>query len=140
MKDDFRPSATQPNSPEDRGELDLERRIEELENSLSIALDTNDEYQRENVALKKRAQEAEGEMTIVKGIGMNSPEMREANKLIKELRQRVGELMAINKSHQNLMGKQIQENDELKKDNKSLAKQIDDYFNARLNKTRESGL
>ena len=79
-------------------------------------------------------------MTIVKGIGMNSPEMREANKLIKELRQRVGELMAINKSHQNLMGKQIQENDELKKDNKSLAKQIDDYFNARLNKTRESGL
>jgi len=140
MKDDFRPSATQPNSPEDRGELDLERRIEELENSLSIALDINDEYQRENVALKKRAQEAEGEMTIVKGIGMNSPEMREANKLIKELRQRVGELMAINKSHQNLMGKQIQENDELKKDNKSLAKQIDDYFNARLNKTRESGL
>jgi hypothetical protein len=139
MKDDFRPSATQPNSPEDRGELDLERRIEELENSLSIALDTNDEYQRENVALKKRAQEAEGEMTIVKGIGMNSPEMREANKLIEELRQRVSELLAISKSHQNLMGTQIQENNELKRDNKALAKQIDDYFNARLNKTREGG-
>ena len=71
---------------EDRGELDLTRRVEELENSLSIALDINDKYQRENVALKKRAQEAEGEMTIVKGIGMNSPEMREANKLIKELK------------------------------------------------------
>jgi hypothetical protein len=29
-----------------------------------------------NLALKKRAQEAEGETTIVKGIGMNSPEMK----------------------------------------------------------------
>tara|TARA_R100000008_G_scaffold52625_1_gene31850 strand:- start:380 stop:598 length:219 start_codon:yes stop_codon:yes gene_type:complete len=51
--------------------------------------------------------------------------------LIIELRQRVNELMAINKSHQQLMGKQIQENEELKRDNKALAKQIDDYFNVR---------
>ena len=140
MKDNFRPSAAQPNLPdEDRGELDLEKRVEELESSLSIALDINDKYQRENVSLKKRAREAEGEMSIVKGIGMNSPEMREANETIKELRQRVGELMAINKSHQSLMGTQIQENDELKKDNKALARQVDDYFNARLNKTRKAG-
>ena len=140
MRDNFRPSAAQPNpSDESCGELDLERRVEELENSLSIALDINDKYQRENVALKKRAQEAEGETSIVKGIGMSSPEMREANETIKELRQRVGELLAISKSHQNLMGKQIVENQELKKDNKALAKQIDDYFNARLNKTRKAG-
>ena len=124
---------------EDRGELDLTRRVEELENSLSIALDINDKYQRENVALKKRAQEAEGEVTIVKGIGMNSPEMKEAKGTIEELRQRVSELIAINKSHQNLMGAQIRENDELKRDNKTLAKQIDDYFNARLNKARKAG-
>ena len=90
---------------EDRGELDVTRRVEELENSLSIALDINDKYQRENVILKKRAQEAEGETSIVKGIGMNSPEMKEANETIEELRQRVSELMAINKSHQSLMGK-----------------------------------
>ena len=57
-------------------EVDLTKRIDELENSLSIALDINDKYQRENVALKKRAQEAEGEVTIVKGIGQNSPEMK----------------------------------------------------------------
>ena len=124
---------------EDRGELDLTRRVEELENSLSIALDINDKYQRENVALKKRAQEAEGEASIVKGIGINSPEMKEAKETIKELRQRISELLAISKSHQNLMGKQIVENQELKKDNKALAKQIDDYFNARLNKTRKAG-
>jgi hypothetical protein len=88
---------------------------------------------------KKRREEAEGEMTIVRGIGMNSPEMKEANRTIEELRQRVGELIAINKSHQDLMGKQIVENEELKKDNKALAKQIDDYFNVRLNKSRKAG-
>ena len=32
---------------EDRGTSDLERRIEELNNSLSIALEINDKYQRE---------------------------------------------------------------------------------------------
>ena len=140
MKDNFRPSAAQPNpSDESRGELDLTRRVEELENSLSIALDINDKYQRENVSLKKRAQEAEGETSIGKGIGMNSPEMKEAKETIKELRQRISELLAISKSHQSLMGTQIQENDELKNDNKALAKQVDDYFNARLNKTRKAG-
>ena len=51
--------------------------------------------------------------------------------LVKTLRQRVNELLAINKSHQQLMASQIQENDELKRDNKILAKQIDDYFNVR---------
>ena len=61
---------------DNQGDLDLTKRIEELETSLSIALDINDKYQRENLALKKRAQEAEGEVTIVKGIGQNSPEMK----------------------------------------------------------------
>tara|TARA_R100001086_G_scaffold233712_1_gene155500 strand:- start:84 stop:422 length:339 start_codon:yes stop_codon:yes gene_type:complete len=63
----------------------LRDRIKELENSLSISLDVNDKYQRENVALKKRAQEAEGEVTIVKGIGQNSPEMKALRKEIEEL-------------------------------------------------------
>ena len=50
---------------------------------------------------------------------------------IETLRQRVRELMAINQTHKELMGKLIVENEELKRDNKALAKQIDDYFNAR---------
>ena len=125
---------------EDRGPSDLEKRIEELENSLSIALEINDKFQRENKGLKDRVRVAEGEISIVKGIGMNSPEMRKANDTIIELRQRVSELMAINKSHQHLMGKQIVENEELKRDNKALAKQIDDYFNARLDGVRKSGI
>ena len=56
---------------EDRGPSGLEKRSEELENSLSIALSVNDTYQRENVKLKKRAQEAEGELSIMKGIETN---------------------------------------------------------------------
>jgi hypothetical protein len=55
----------------------------------------------------------------------------EKDALIQGLRQRINELMAINKSHQELMAKQIQENEDLKRDNKLLAKQIDDYFNMR---------
>ena len=125
---------------EDRGKLDLIRRIEELENSLSIALDINDKYQRENKKLKEQVRDAEGETSIIKAVGMNSPEMKQANATIAELRQRVNELMAINKSHQHLMGKQIVENEELKRDNKALAKQVDDYFNARLNNVRKFGV
>ena len=123
---------------DDRGPLDLERRIEELNNSLSIALEINDKYQRENKELKDRARAAEGETSIVKGIGINSPEMRKANDTIAELRQRVSELMAISKSHQHLMGKQIVENEELKRDNKALAKQVDDYFNVRVKAARDN--
>ena len=67
----------------------LNNRVKELENSLSIALDINDKFQRENVALKKRAQEAEGEVTIVKGIGQNSPEMKALQKEVEDLKAEV---------------------------------------------------
>ena len=82
------------------GESDLTKRIDELENSLSIALEINDKFQRENASLlknrpldtmdevayrelqreneklKDKVRVAEGETSIVKGIGMNSPEMK----------------------------------------------------------------
>ena len=74
-----------------------------------------------------------GELDLTKQI-------EDKDELIKELRKRVNELLAINKSHQQLMGKQIVENEELKRDNKNLAKQIDDYFNVRMNSTRNSGM
>ena len=73
-----------------------------------------------------------GELDLTKQI-------EDKDELIKTLRQRINELLAINKSHQQLMGRQIQENEELKKDNKALAKQIDDYFNVRITNTRNSG-
>jgi len=64
---------------------DLGKRVTELENSLSIALEINDNYQRENKKLKDNVREAEGETSIVKAVGINSPEMRESQTRIKEL-------------------------------------------------------
>ena len=52
----------------------------------------------ENKKLKKRVEEAEGENTIIKGIGMNSPEMR-------ALQEKVKEAGRINKLHQELIEK-----------------------------------
>ena len=69
-------------------------RIKELDNSLVVALDINDKYQRDNKKLKERVQEAEGEMTIVKGIGMSSPEMREAKARIEELEEKLVKALA----------------------------------------------
>ena len=73
-----------------------------------------------------------GELDLTKQI-------EDKDELIKELRQRINELLAINNSHQQLLSRQIQENEELKTDNKRLAKQIDDYFNVRITNTRNSG-
>ena len=61
---------------------------------------------------KKKRQEAEGEVTLVKGIGLNSPEF-------KELKQQ-------NKNHQELNGKLQVRVTELEEDNKKLSKQIED--------------
>ena len=68
---------------------------------------------------------------INKGIYMDDRGDNDLEKTINTLRQRIKELMSINTSHQDLMSKLIKENEELKRDNKSLAKQVSDYFNAR---------
>ena len=67
-------------------EVDFTKRIDELNNSLSIALDINDKYQRESVALKGKVRVAEGETSIVKAVGMNSPEMRALRSQVEELK------------------------------------------------------
>ncbi len=62
-----------------RGPADLEERIEQLMKQKEIL----------KAACKKagaRIGELEGELAIVKGIGMNSPEMREAKASIEELK------------------------------------------------------
>ena len=84
-----------------------------------------DMYEKEH----KLRQEAEGEMTIIKGIGENSPEM-------KALQSRVKELEEINESHKKLNGKLQERLTEVEEDNKKLAHQIEDG----VNKLRRSGL
>ena len=51
---------------EDHGKLALTRRIEELDKSLSIALEINDNYQRENVALKKEIEKLKTDLVRAK--------------------------------------------------------------------------
>ena len=76
-------------------------RVQELEKSLTTALDINDTYQRDNKKLKERAQEAEGEVSIVKGIGMNSPEMKAAHAEIDRLSEENNNLKTMMKDGKN---------------------------------------
>ena len=83
------------------------------------------------MALKKRAQEAEGETTIVKGIGMNSPEMKALQAKVNELEGTLGSAQDINENHQRYNGKLQTRLTEVEDDNKKLAKQIQ-HLNNRL--------
>jgi len=103
---------------DDRGPLDLTRRVEELEKELAIQ--------------KERAQAAELETSLVKGTGMNSPEMLNAKKEIKELKELL-KSRDYTKAHDYKF---------LVEENKKLHKKIDDLIRAeekRINKTREAG-
>ena len=76
------------------------------------------------IDMKKRAQEAEGENTIIKGIGNNSPEM-------KELQGRLSSAQDINDNHQRYNGKLQTRLTEVEEDNKRLSKQIQDLTTSR---------
>ena len=84
-----------------------------------------------NLALKKRAQEAEGETTIVKGIGMHCPEMRELQARVKQLDKSLASALEINENHQRYNGKLQLRLTEVEEDNKRLSKQIHDLTTSR---------
>ena len=86
---------------------------------------------------KKKRQEAQGETTIVKGIGINSPEMKEAKQRIEELQIRLAESLEISEAHQKQMGKLQTRLTEVEEDNKKLAYQVEDL---KLNGVRKAGL
>ena len=111
---------------EDRGPQDLTLQIQKLEE--------------ENKKLKKRAEEAEGENTIIKGIGNNSPEMRELQARVKRLDESLADALEINESHQRYNGKLQLRVTEVEKDNKILSKQISDYIKKHEDSFRNSGM
>ena len=78
---------------DDRGNLDLTRQIE---------------------ALKKRVEEAELELSLVKAVGMNSPEIKALQMQKKFLQEKCRQAGA--------------EINELKRDNKQLAQEVGDYI------------
>ena len=124
---------------EDRGDLDLTKRIEELEKSLSIALEINDKFQRDNKKLADKVRVAEGETSIVKGIGINSPEMREKDALIQELRMRIRDMLLISEQHRDILGAEITDRKRLEKEVKDLKVQMSEYLSVRVDSTRKSG-
>ena len=124
---------------EDRVGSGLTKRIEELNNSLSIALETNDKYQRENKKLKDQARSAEGETSIVKAVGLNSPEMKEKDELIQELRMRIRDMLLISEQHRSILGAEITDRKRLEKEVKDLKVQMSEYLSVRVDSTRKSG-
>ena len=108
--------------------------------------DWKDKYNKEH----KLRQEAETETILVKGIGMNSPEMKEAKKTIAELRatterfgrenndlyNRIADALEVNESHQKLNGKLQERLTELEEENKKMH----EHINKKLDAARKSGM
>ena len=102
---------------EDRGEQDLTLQVEKL---------------------KKRVEEAEGEVTIVKGIGLNSPEMKEKDKLIQELRMRIRDMLMISEQHRSILGDEITHRKRLQQEVKDLKVQMSEYLSVRVKGARDN--
>ena len=107
----------------DRNQLEGHKRIVE-ELSTKIV-----EIGKVNLVLKKRAQEAEGETTIVNGIGIDSPEMKELQARVKQLDESLANALEINENHQRYNGKLQTRLTAVEEDNKRLSKQIEDLNN-----------
>ena len=110
---------------EDRGDLDLTLQVEKL---------------------KKRVREAEGETSLVKAVGMNSPEMRNLKKLveekdllIQELRMRIRDMLLISEQHRSILGAEITDRKRLEKEVKDLKVQMSEYLSVRVDNARKSG-
>ena len=138
---------------DDRGELDLtflaeqhakeiwalKEQISKQSEEITVLRGTKDVVVRltnELIKMKKRAQEAEGENTIIKGIGSNSPEMKNLQARVKELEESLAAALGINDDHQRYNGKLQTRLTEVEEDNKKLSKQIDDQ----LDRFRKSGV
>ena len=82
-----------------------------------------EKYEKEH----KLRQEAEGELTILKGIETNR---------VKEAQDALANALEVNESHRKLNGKLQERLTEVEEDNKKMAHQIED----RINRMRKSGL
>ena len=90
----------------------------------------------ENTKLKQRAQEAEGETTIIKGMGNTSPEVRVLQERVKRLDHSLANALEINESHQRYNGKLQKRVTELEEDNKKISFQVED----KITQMRKLGL
>ena len=135
-----------------------EKEIWKLKELLSRALqDTNTlegtkrivvDLSKEKIVLKKRAEEAEGELSILKGIETNrvkeaqarrdhlQDELDRTKKDNNDLYNRVAELIEISESHQKLNGKLQERLTELEEENKKMH----DHLDIQVDNARKSGM
>lgn len=85
----------------------------------------------------KLRQEAQGELTIIKGIGNNSPEMKELQARVKQLDKLLSNALEINETHQRYNGKLQTHINLLKTENEKLKKQNTDYIKHYENNMRK---
>ena len=94
------------------------------------------ELRAENERIQKKVWEAENETSIVKAVGINSPEMKNTKERIKELENSLAIASEVNDSHQRYNAKLQVRLTEVEEDNKKLSHQIED----RINYLRQKGL
>jgi len=108
----------------------------------------------ENEKLKKRAQEAEGELSILKGIGNTSPEMKLLQTEVEALKQqlhtdrekykrenndlfnRIADSLEVSEAHQKINGKLQERLTELEEENKKMH----EHLNQQVEDARKSGM
>ena len=115
-----------------------------LEGTKRIVIDLS----KEKIVLKKRAEEAEGELSILKGIETNrvkeaqarrdhlQEEVDRTKKDNNDLYNRVAELIEISESHQKLNGKLQERLTELEEENKKMH----DHLDIQVDNARKSGM
>ena len=111
---------------DDRGPLDLTRQIGELQCEIE--------------GLKTKVHDAELETSLVKAVGMHSPEMKAAKKEIKELKETLHSRDYTRQHDYKFLIEENrrleQERNEVVTDNKKLAQQIEDQ----VDRLRKSGM
>ena len=126
------------------------RKDREFEKEIDYHRYWKDMYEKEH----KLRQEAEGETTIVKGIGQNSPEMKTLKSEVEALKQqlhtdrekykrenndlynRIADSLEVNESHQKLNGKLQERLTELEEENKKMH----EHLNKQVENARKSGM
>ena len=147
-----------------RGPLDLEqriadltkqvderdKRIKELDNSLSISLEINDKFQRENKKLTDKVRKAEAmrrPLDTMDEIAYRELEKENGDlrtsighriERVEELNTSLAEALAIDEAHQKQIGKLQVRLTEVEEDNKKLAKQIENQSKY-VQKLRDKG-
>jgi hypothetical protein len=106
-----------------------QKELEPIEDDIGACITAS--MQRDKVAtelqvMKRRAQEAEGELSILKGIETNR---------VKEAQDALANALAVNESHQKLNGKLQERLTEVEEENKKMH----DHFDKQIDSARKAG-